>query len=194
MTVAAAAPEAPLRVALVGSPNSGKTTLFNALTGARAKTANFPGVTVERREGRLTGTPRRVAVLDLPGTYSMRAETPDERVVDDVLNGQLAGEELPDALLLVVDGTTLRRSLGLVTQVLQRRIPTVLVVTMIDEVRARSGELDLDLLGRILGIPVLGVVGHRGIGLEELSRALERPEGWSRPSILRALWAAVERQ
>jgi len=184
MTVAAAAPEAPLRVALVGSPNSGKTTLFNALTGARAKTANFPGVTVERREGRLTGTPRRVAVLDLPGTYSMRAETPDEKVVDDVLNGQLAGEELPDALLLVVDGTTLRRSLGLVTQVLQRRIPTVLVVTMIDEVRARSGELDLDLLGRILGIPVLGVVGHRGIGLEELSLALERPEGWSRPSIL----------
>jgi ferrous iron transport protein B len=184
MTVAAAAPEAPLRVALVGSPNSGKTTLFNALTGARAKTANFPGVTVERREGRLTGSPRRVAVLDLPGTYSMRAETPDERVVDDVLNGQLAGEELPDALLLVVDATTLRRSLGLVTQVLQRRIPTVLVVTMIDEIRARSGELDLDLLGRILGIPVLGVVGHRGIGLAELSRALERPESWSRPSIL----------
>jgi ferrous iron transport protein B len=184
MTVAAAAPEAPLRVALVGSPNSGKTTLFNALTGARAKTANFPGVTVERREGRLTGSPRRVAVLDLPGTNSMRAETPDERVVDDVLNGQLAGEELPDALLLVVDATTLRRSLGLVTQVLQRRIPTVLVVTMIDEIRARSGELDLDLLGRILGIPVLGVVGHRGIGLAELSRALERPESWSRPSIL----------
>ena len=82
-----------------------------------------------------------------------------------------------------VDGTTLRRSLGLVTQVLQRRIPTVLAVTMIDEVRARGGELDLDLLGRILGIPVLGVVGHRGIGLEELGRALERPEGWSRPSI-----------
>jgi ferrous iron transport protein B len=184
MTVAAAAPEAPLRVALVGSPNSGKTTLFNALTGARAKTANFPGVTVERREGRLAGTPRRVAVLDLPGTYSMRAETPDERVVEDVLNGQLTGEELPDALLLVVDGTTLRRSLGLVTQVLQRRIPTVLAVTMIDEVRARSGELNLDLLGRILGIPVIGVVGHRGIGLEELGRALERPEGWSRPSIL----------
>jgi ferrous iron transport protein B len=124
-------------------------------------------------------------MLDLPGTYSLRApETPDEKVVQDVLSGDRAEEALPDALLLVLDGTTLGRSLGLVTQVLQRRIPTALAVTMIDEVRARSGRLDLDLLGRILGIPVVGVVGHRGVGLDRLGRVLERPESWTRPSIL----------
>jgi ferrous iron transport protein B len=184
MTAGAVASGGPLRVALVGSPNSGKTTLFNALTGARAKIANFPGVTVERREGSLAGTRRQVAILDLPGTYSLRPETRDEEVVEEVLAGALPGEALPDALLLVVDGTTLGRSLGLVAQVLQRRIPTVLAVTMVDEVRARGGRLDLDLLGRILGIPVVGVVGHRGVGLDVLGRTIERPEDWRTPAIL----------
>ena len=185
MTAAADALSAPpLRVALVGSPNSGKTTLFNALTGAAAKVGNYPGVTVERREGRLRHTRRSIRILDLPGTYSLKAETPDEAVVLSVLEGTLDSEPPPDALVVVVDGTTLSRSLGLVAQVLHVERPTALVVTMIDEIAARGGRLDPERLSRILGIPVLGVVGNRGVGLAELRELIEDPEQWSSPAIL----------
>ena len=139
-----AAEAAPLRIALVGSPNSGKTTLFNVLTGARAKVGNYAGVTVERREGEVRRSRRGIRVLDLPGTYSLGPETPDEQVVRRVLEGALDSEREPDALVIVADGTTLARSLGLVAQVLTVERPTLLVVTMIDEVLARGGRLDLD--------------------------------------------------
>jgi len=172
----------PLRIALVGSPNSGKTTLFNALTGARARVGNYAGVTVERREGALKHASRSVQMLDLPGTYSLEAETPDEAIVPGVLEGEFGAP--PHALVLVADATTLARNLGLVAQVLQPGVPpTALVVTMIDEVRARGGRLDLDALGRILGIPVLGVVGNRGVGVPELRELLEHPEDWPTPAI-----------
>ncbi len=169
---------APLHVALLGSPNAGKTTLFNALTGARARVGNYPGVTVERREGKLRGSTRQVNLLDLPGTYSLRGETPDEQVAVRVLSRQIEGEPAPDALLVVVDSTTLRRGLGLVLEVLEHHRPTALVLTMIDEERARGGRLDIGRLARILGIPVIGVVGHRGVGLPSLRRLLESPENW----------------
>jgi ferrous iron transport protein B len=171
----------PLRVALVGSPNSGKTTLFNALTGSRARVGNYPGVTVERREGALRGGRRPCRVLDLPGLYSLRPESPDESVALEVLEGRRAGEPRPDALVIVLDGTTLRRGLGLVAQVLELARPTALIVTMIDEVRARGGSIDLGALSRGLGIPVLGVVGHRGVGLREVVELLQEPELWPRP-------------
>jgi ferrous iron transport protein B len=99
-----------VRVALVGSPNTGKTTLFNALTGSSARVGNYPGVTVERREGKLLGS--EVRILDLPGTYALHGETPDEQIVTRVLGGRLAGETVPDALVVVADATTLRRGLG----------------------------------------------------------------------------------
>ena len=181
---AGVAGQPPLHVALIGAPNSGKTTLFNALTGSRAKVANYAGVTVERREGTLRGGVRPTLVLDLPGIYSTRPETPDEAVVAEVLSGRRAEEPLPDALLVVVDGTTLARGLGLVAQVLRLERPTALAVTMIDEVQARGGALDLGKLSRILGTPVVGVVGHRGVGLAELRRVLGDAERWSRPAIL----------
>jgi ferrous iron transport protein B len=168
----------PIRVALVGSPNTGKTTLFNALTGSAARVGNYPGVTVERREGALLRAARDVRVLDLPGTYCLEGETPDERVVADVLGGRIAGEPVPDALLVVADATTLQRGLGLVREALKRGLPTLLVVTMIDEVKARGGKLDLMRLARILGIHVVGVVGHRGVGLDQLRAFLESPEAW----------------
>lgn len=193
MTAASAGAPGPLCVALVGSPNSGKTTLFNVLTGARAKVGNYPGVTVERREGRVRRATRAIRVLDLPGTYSLDGETPDERVVARVLGGEQAGEALPDATLIVADGTTLARGLGLIAELLQDERPKALVVTMIDEVRARGLSLDLDKLARILGIPVLGVVGSRGTGVAELRELLEHPEDWSRPAVRPPAGSAQER-
>ncbi len=193
---ALAAPQ-PLRLGLVGSPNGGKTTLFNALTGLRAKVGNYAGVTVERREGEATLEGRRAVVIDLPGTYSLTPIGPDEAVVLRVLSGEIAGVEPPDALVVVADACTLERSLLLVAQVLRIGLPSCLVLTMVDELVARGGSLDIERLERCLGIPVLGVVGHRGVGVDSLRRLLGRPEEWTRPVLLppvsaqeRAGWAA----
>ena len=168
----------PTNIALVGSPNAGKTTLFNSLTGSRAQVGNYAGVTVERREGGLVDAPQKVRILDLPGTYSLEGETPDERIVHEVLQGLRAGEPLPDALLIVADATTLRRSLGLVLEAIEHGLPTLLVLTMIDEVKARGGRLDPAALSRELGIHVLGVVGHRGVGLLSLRKFLLDTGSW----------------
>ena len=184
----------PLRLGLLGGPNSGKTTLFNALTGLRARVGNYPGVTVERREGAMRLDGRRAVLIDLPGTYSLDPLSPDEAVVNRVLDGQL--EDPPDALVVVADACTLERSLLFVGQVLQLDLPACLVLTMTDELRARGGFLDLHRLEVALGIPVLGVVGHRGLGLEALQSLLVHPEKWSRPvipppeeTVDRAAWA-----
>lgn len=193
MSAAPALATGPVRIALVGSPNTGKTTLFNALTGSAARVGNYPGVTVERREGGLVRATRDVRVLDLPGTYCLEGETPDERVVADVLAGRIPGEAVPDALLVVADATTLQRGLGLVREALKRGLPTLLVVTMIDEVKARGGKLDLMRLSRILGIHVAGVVGHRGVGLDQLRSFLESPESWPRRATLPPADDAVQR-
>jgi len=173
--------EMALRVALVGSPNAGKTTLFNALTGSTARVANYPGVTVEGREGEVVGSSRPVVLLDLPGTYSLRAETLDEAVVGSTLAGEL-GMRKPDALLLVLDATTLQRGLALALEVLAAHpdLPCALVVTMIDELRARGGSVDFQRLAKRLGVAVFPVVGHRGVGLEALRDALAAPERWGR--------------
>ena len=186
--------ENALRLGLLGAPNSGKTTLFNALTGLRARVANYPGVTVERREAEVTLGKRRALIVDLPGAYSLEPLSPDEEVVTRVLDGEL--DTAPDALVVVADACSLERSLPFVGQVLERGLPTCLVLTMTDELQARGGSLDLPRLERALGIPVLGVVGHRGRGLGALEALLGRPESWPRPPIEapsdpleRAAWA-----
>ena len=168
-----------LRLGLLGSPNSGKTTLFNALTGLRAKVANYPGVTVERREGIAQLPGREALVLDLPGTYSLEPLSPDETVVSAVLDGEL--EARPDALLIVADACSLERSLPFIGQILRRGLPSCLAVTMIDELEARGGRLDLPRLEQALGIPVRGVVGHRGRGIDGLQQLLSSPETWPLP-------------
>jgi ferrous iron transport protein B len=184
----------PLRLGLLGGPNSGKTTLFNALTGLHARVGNYPGVTVERREGHLLVDQRPIVVLDLPGTYSLDPLSPDEAVVSRVLDGEFA--DPPDALVVVADACSLQRSLLFVAQVLRRNLPTCLVLTMTDELHARGGLLDLPRLERAVGVPVLGVVGHRGLGVGKLRELLSQPESWSRPpipppeeAVERAAWA-----
>ncbi|MGE4608089.1 MAG: ferrous iron transporter B, partial [Myxococcota bacterium] len=171
-----------LTLGLVGSPNSGKTTLFNALTGLRARVGNYPGVTVERREGEVELAGRLTRIVDLPGSYSLDPISPDEEVVIRVLEGEMGNR--PEALVVVADSCTLERSLLMVAQVLQREAPTCLVLTMTDELRARGGSLNFEQLEAALGIPVIGVVGHKGIGVEKLRELLSRPESWSRPHML----------
>jgi ferrous iron transport protein B len=190
---AARTADGPVRIALVGSPNAGKTTLFNALTGAAARVGNYPGVTVERRCGPLRGARRPVSILDLPGTYALEGETPDEQIVERVLAGTIPGEPVPDALLVVADATTLRRGLGLVHEVLEHGLPALLVLTMVDEVKARGGRINLQALSRLLGVHVVGVVGHRGVGIEQLKGFLEHPEAWPRRSPARATPMPAER-
>jgi ferrous iron transport protein B len=172
------------RVALVGSPNAGKTSVFNHLTGLRAKIGNYPGVTVGRSVGTAKVNGVAIAIEDLPGTYSLDAISPDEQVVTDLLTGELDDIGRPDAVLLVVDATTLRRSITLVAEVLRLDLPCVLVLTMTDELTSRGGRIDTDALSTALGIPVTAVVAHRGTGIEALRAQLGSFDQWKRPPLL----------
>ena len=161
--------------ALVGTPNSGKTALFNALTGSRQKVANYPGVTVERKAGLLQGThsPYQIQLLDLPGTYSLRGRSPDEEITRDVVLGKLSSETRPDLLLCVADATNLRVSLRLVLELKRVGRPMILVLNMIDIARRRGIEIDLDKLSAELGIPVVTSTAVRRGGTEDLLRRLD---------------------
>ncbi len=163
------ASSAPARIALVGNPNSGKTALFNALTGSRQKVANYPGVTVERKEGSVT-TPagRRALVLDLPGTYSLRARSPDEMVTRDVILGELNGEAPPDVLICVADATNLRLVLRLLLELKQVGRPMVLALNMYDIAERQGIRIDIEGLSRELGVPIVTTVAVRKRGLDAL--------------------------
>ncbi|GAA3290805.1 ferrous iron transporter B [Dactylosporangium vinaceum] len=171
------------RVALAGSPNAGKTSIFNALTGLNAKTGNYPGVTVSRFVGTSRTGGRRYLIEDLPGAYSLEPISPDEQVMVDVLDGRLAGEAPPDALLVMADATTLRRSLRFVAQVLGRGLPTCVVVTFTDELSARAGHLDVEAFEQALGVPVVAVIGNRGRGIDRLRERLDEWRSWPVPAI-----------
>ncbi|HEX4172998.1 MAG TPA: ferrous iron transporter B, partial [Acetobacteraceae bacterium] len=171
------------RIALVGSPNAGKTSLFNHLTGLRAKTGNYPGVTVGRSVGIAKVDGAAIAIEDLPGTYSLDPISPDEQVVADLLAGEFSDADRPDAIVLVADVTTLRRSIALVAQVLQLDLPCLLALTMSDELSLRGGQIDAEALSAALGIPVTTVVAHRGSGLDGLCSRLASFQQWGRPPI-----------
>ncbi len=157
------------RFALAGNPNSGKTALFNAITGSRQKVGNYPGVTVEKKEGLISrSSGETVRILDLPGTYSLDAKTPDEEVARDVLLGKIEGEETPDIVLAVVDATALERSLGLVLELKALGRPVVLALNMMDLAKARGAEIDLAVLSAELGIPVIPTVAVKREGIESL--------------------------
>ena len=135
-------PEKGLVYALVGNPNCGKTTLFNALTGMKQKVGNYPGVTVERKEGDCYSQHgQRMRILDLPGSYSLNARSPDEAVLRDVLLGRRADTPRPDRIVCVLDATNLERNLYLVTQILELGIPVILALNMIDAAEAKGPEI-----------------------------------------------------
>lgn len=160
-------------VALVGNPNAGKSALFNALTGARQKVGNYPGVTVERHAGRISlsdGCP--VELVDLPGTYSLDPSSPDEAVTRDVVTGRGGLEPLPDALVVVVDATNLDNHLRFVLQLRALGRPMVVALNMADLARRDGLVIDLDLLSRELGVPVIETVAVRRRGLDELRAAI----------------------
>ena len=162
------------RIALVGNPNSGKTALFNALTGAHQKVANYAGVTVERKEGLIRATSgRTLSVVDLPGTYSLRARSPDEEVTRDAVLGRLVGEAAPDVIVAVADATNLRLVLRLILELKAVGRPMVLAVNMYDIAQRQGLRIDLEGLSRELGVPVVTTTATRRRGIPELVAAIE---------------------
>ena len=188
-------------VALLGNPNCGKTALFNLLTGSRQKVANYAGVTVERKEGRLAlADGRQLRLLDLPGAYSLNAESADEAITRAVILGQQAGETVPDLLLCVTDATQLRLNLRLVLEVRELGLPMVLVLNMSDQARKRGFAIDAERLSEALDVPVVETVGIRRGGADGLLAELARlpavragiqPREWQ-PSTLEQIVATHE--
>ncbi|MEX0322513.1 MAG: ferrous iron transport protein B [Puniceicoccaceae bacterium] len=162
-------------VALIGNPNSGKTTLFNALTGLRQKVGNYPGVTVEWKEGIFYsqhGHP--VRILDLPGSYSLNARSPDERILVEALLGRIADLPEPTAVVCCIDASNLERNLYIATQAIELGLPTVIALNMMDVARRRGMKIDVEHLEKRLGVPVIPCEASNGIGIMELRLALSQ--------------------
>ena len=151
-----------MKFALAGNQNCGKTTLFNALTGSNQHVGNFPGVTVDRKEGEIRGQ-KSVTVVDLPGIYSLRPYTQEEIVTRDYIIN-----EKPDGIINIVDATNIERNLYLTLQLLELRVPTVLALNMMDEVRENGGSVDVAKMSEALGIPVVPVSAAKGEGVSEI--------------------------
>ena len=167
-------------VAIIGPPNSGKSTLFNRLTALRQKVANYPGVTVEHRTGMLAGNAaQEIALIDLPGVYDLTAYSEDERVAAQVLHGEMPGVSRPDAVLIVVDATNLERHLSIVADVLRVGLPALLILNMADLLGKRGGQVNLIKLAGQLGVPVALISAATGEGLEAITNYLsaKRAEG-----------------
>lgn len=163
--------------ALVGNPNSGKSALFNALTGARQKIANYPGVTVERKAGRLTlPSGESLELLDLPGSYSLDSASPDEEVTRQVIQGSFEGEKLPDVIVLVLDAANLEQHLVFAQEVLELGRPTVVALNMVDLAERDGLTLDPAALSAALGVPVIPTVAVRRKGIAELGQAIAEAE------------------
>ena len=171
---------APKTVAVIGPPNSGKTTLFNRLTGLHQKVANFPGVTVEQHTG-VAALPdgRTIQLIDLPGVYSLSPRSEDEQVAHDVLTGQRADTPKPEAVLLVLDSTNMARHLMLAAPILALGLPTLVILNMADDLRSRGGRVDLQKLAAELGAPVALISARRGEGVDQvfdfLAGAMAKP-------------------
>src|SRR5436190_4108663 len=161
-------------IVLTGNPNCGKTTLFNALTGLRAKVGNYAGVTVERKEGRLLGAPAdlNARLLDLPGTYSLSPQSLDEQISRDVLLNRLPELPAPSLIVVVVDASNLQRNLYYTTQVLELGHPTVVALNMVDVAKANGHEISAEKLSQSLGVPVVPIIASNGTGIAELKQQM----------------------
>lgn len=160
-------------VVTIGNPNTGKSTLFNSLTGLRQQVSNFPGVTVEQVSGAAKVGHTEVTLVDVPGTYSLTAQSPDEIIAVDVLEGNITGLPRPDLVIIVVDATNLRRNLFLATQVLEAEIPVIVALNMVDRLEACGITIDIAELENKLGVKVVPVSAARGIGIDELGIEIE---------------------
>ena len=161
-------------VALLGNPNTGKSSLFTALTGTRQKIANFPGVTVEAKLGTAKFENSEITIIDLPGTYSLSARSPDERVATEALLGRVPGTPRPDGVIIVLDASNLERNLYLATQVLEFGLPAVIALTMLDVAQSRGITIDVEMLGNQLNATVVPVNSPQGKGIDALKAALHR--------------------
>ncbi|MFQ5655794.1 MAG: FeoB small GTPase domain-containing protein, partial [Planctomycetota bacterium] len=176
MLPAEAASRRALRVALLGNPNTGKTTLFNRLCGIRARTANYPGITADARVGTVGGgAARRIEITDLPGTYGLSLDLPEARLCRGILTGELGEERRPDALLLVLDAANLGRNLVLGAEALALGLPAVIALNMIDVAHRQGIGIDASRLEKGLGCPVVTLNSRSGEGLGALLEALEHP-------------------
>lgn len=175
-----------IRIALLGNPNTGKSTLFNRLTGLRQHIANYPGITVEKKTGTLVSGDQKMEILDLPGAYSLAAASPDERVVMDALGGR-EGNHAPDLIICVLDATNLKRNLLLVSEAAELQIPMVVVLNQWDAVKRNGMRIDTSLLADRLGVPVVTTVAKRGGGIAELKKAISNSLADPR-QIPRILW------
>ena len=194
MSTASASGLNAVTVALVGNPNCGKTALFNALTGSKQKVANYPGVTVEKKVGRLsTPAGHTVQVVDLPGTYSLRARSPDEEITRDAVLGKLQGEASPDLIVCVGDASNLRLALRLALELKHVGRPVVLALNMMDIARRRGVEIDLGRLAAELGVPVVSSIAVRRGGTDALLTELDRFVV-ERPAAARADWSPPDAQ
>ena len=164
-------------VVAIGNPNAGKSTVFNALTGLRQKVANYPGVTVERHAGTLRLAGGDAELVDLPGTYSLAAQSPDEMVAVDVLLGRIPELGRPAVVLVVMDASNLRRNLYLASQVLELDRPVVIALNMMDLARSKGIAIDVERLAARLGVPVVPLVASRGEGIDTL-RHFARSRLW----------------
>jgi ferrous iron transport protein B len=178
-----------MHLALVGTPNSGKTSLFNALTGSRQKVANYPGVTVERKEGSfVTPNGRQVSVVDLPGTYSLRGRSPDEEITRDIVLGKAKGEPLPDLALCVADSTNLRLTIRLLLELKSTGRPLALVLNMFDIATRRGVTVDVPHLSEALGVPVVTSIAVRKGGTADLLRLTDDILAQAPPEVRENLW------
>ena len=181
-------------IAVVGNPNSGKTALFNALTGLRQKVGNYPGVTVEKKEGRIMlGNGSQAVLLDLPGTYSLTPNSPDEKIAVDVLLGHLDHTPPPAGVIVVVDASNLERNLYLLSQIIDCGLPVVVALNMIDVAQRNGVTIDVRKLSELIGVPVVPTVSTKGIGVPELKAVLAgtlmpstKPRQWILPEPLQS--------
>ena len=174
------------KVALVGNPNSGKTSLFNRLTGLKQKVGNYPGVTVDKRSGSISlSNGEKCELIDLPGTYSLSSKNEDEKVVQEILLNP-KNEDFPDAIIFVADGTNLKRNLFFASQVIELGIPVVLAINMMDITNSKGQSIDLYAISDYFDVPVVGISARKGIGVTELLTALNTHPRSSKKSLFEA--------